>query len=301
MKKKIGITILIPVFQARENIGNIIKALLQQKGKGIVIEKIHIHSDGSTDGSDEIIKMMQKMKDSKIEFSSSTKNKGHLKTMTQLFKRGISDVTVILNDDIRIISDRTIYNLVSPLIKDRRINLVNGNPIAMRPKSFVGKSVYSSYLVFNTLRHKYKEGKSKLTVEGKIMALRKNLAKKINLKNSPTGNVDIFIYFENIRLGGHYAFAKNARVDYRLPETIRDYWNQENRTQSARALLRRSYGSIVDDEWRIPLRDYVRAILPVFMKYPIEALYFKFVIKLYHKLKIRNRKNWVLALSTKKL
>ncbi|QQR64321.1 hypothetical protein IPH70_02280 [Candidatus Roizmanbacteria bacterium] len=92
---------------------------------------------------------------------------------------------------------------------------------------------------------------------------------------------------------------KNARVDYRLPETIRDYWNQENRTQSARALLRRSYGSIVDDEWRIPLRDYVRAILPVFMKYPIEALYFKFVIKLYHKLKIRNRKNWVLALSTK--
>lgn len=296
--KRTTVTIGIPAFQSEKNIGQLLKSLLKQKENHIKIEKILIYTDACTDETADRVKSI---KNPKVKLFIGLINQGYAKSLQFLIDRNKSDVFVGLNDDIRINSSFTIENLVKPLIHDPRIGLVGGNITALQPKTFIGKCIYTSYLVFQSLRLNYRGGVSRFTVDGKILAIRKGLANKLSLDKNDTGNTDIFIYFACFKKGFKYAFAKEAQVFYRLPETFADFRNQEQRTRRSFEVLRQQFGGIVEKEWAVPKRLYVFDLLKVFLKYPLKAVIFKIGNSFYLLPKKKSFRTWKLAKTTKEL
>ncbi len=296
--KKLTVTIGIPAYQSEKNIGQLLHSLLKQKESSIKIERIIIYIDACTDKTAEEVK---NIKNSKIKLFIGAINQGYAFSLQFLINKNKSDIFVELNDDILINSSHTIENLLKPLIKDSEIGLVGGNIIALQPRTFIGKCIYTSYLAFQPIRLNYRNGVSRFTVDGKILAIRKNLANKLSLNKNDTGNTDIFIYFACLKKGYKYAFAKEAQVLYRLPETFADFRNQEQRTRRSFEVLRRQFGEIVEKEWIVPKRLYLLSVFKVFFKYPFHSLIFKIMNHFYLLPKNKSFKTWKLATTTKEL
>ncbi|MBI4067723.1 glycosyltransferase, partial [Candidatus Gottesmanbacteria bacterium] len=253
--KKPTATIGIPTYQSQENISQLLLSLWKQRVQKVDIEKILVYCDGCTDKTYEFALSLSKLYD-KIHIYDGKRNRGYAYALQYLADKNRSDILVLINDDIKISSPVVIENLVNPLLKNPTTGLVSGHVIALPPKSFVGRCIYTSYLAFAEMRLNYKRGQSRLTLDGKILALRKEFADSLNLTDFPTGNVDIFIYFENLKQGRKYNFAKDAKIYYRLPETMADFRNQESRTIKSFALLEDHFGDIVRKEWQVPRKEY---------------------------------------------
>lgn len=297
--KKLTVTIGIPAYQSAHNIKNLLRALLKQKENLIVIEKILIYADGCTDKT---VEEAKSIKNSRIKVFWEKVNKGYAYSLQYLINRSTSDVFVGLNDDIKIKSHSVIETLVRPIIEDKKIGLVAGSVVSLLPKTFIGRCIYASFLTFLPIRLQWRNGESQLTCDGKILALKKSFYKSLKLLSVPTATVDIYLYFENLRQGRKYAFAKDASVYYRLPETIGDYRNQQERTLRGIDVMRRHFGKIVDAEHQVPLKLYWLTGFKVFLKYPLESLFFKVVINSFYFLpREKEFKKWRLAKSTKNL
>ena len=296
--KKTTVTIGIPAYQAEQNIKNLLISLVNQKTKLITIESILVYADGCTDNT---VKNAKSVNSNKIQVIAAKKNKGFAFALQSLIKKNQSRIFVILNDDIRIDSFGVIEELVKPLIRDRKAGLVGGNIRALPPQSFIGRCIYASYLTYLPLRYGFRNGETDLTCDGKILALRKEFAGSLNLTKLPIGNVDIYLYYEALKKGWLYKFAKKAVVVFRLPETVADFRNQEIRAEASRRLVKELFGSLYIDNNKLSFFEYLKSALNVFAKYPIETLFYKFYLKRQLKVNKRSYSKWKLALTTKKL
>lgn len=295
--KKVSVTIGIPAYQSENNIVNLLRSLLAQAQKNITIEKIIVYADGCTD---QTVSNAKSVKSKKIQIINSKKNLGFAHALQYLIKKSKSQVFVGLNDDIRIDSDQVINELVKKF-SNKKIGLVGGNIKALQPKTFIGRCIYTSYLVFESLRYSIKNGNSDLTCDGKIFALSQDFAKTLDLAKTKVGNVDIYLYYENLRQQRQYAFSKKAEVKFRLPETIEDFKSQEIRSQISRKAIQARFGSLFSENHKFNIVTYLSSVARVFIKYPIETIIFKILINSRLTINKKNHYKWKLALSTKKL
>ncbi len=296
--KKTTVTIGIPAYQSELNIKNLLSSLLKQEQKNVSIEKIFVYADGCTD---ETVSLAGSLKSKKIVVISSKKNHGFAYSLQYLINKNKSDIFILLNDDIKIESPKVINELALPIIKNNKVGLVGGNIKALYPKTFIGKCIYSSYLAFLDLRYSIKKGETDLTCDGKILAFSEDFAKTLRLTKFTVGNVDIYLYYENLKQKRLYKFAEKSEVFFRLPETIADFKNQEARSAVSRRLVKERFGSLFIENHKISLLNYTRSALKVFFKHPVETLYFKFYINTRLNLQKRSYSKWKLALTTKKL
>lgn len=296
MKKTV--TIGIPAYQSEENIKSLLKSLLKQKQQKIIIEKILVYVDGATDKT---VENAKSIKSKRIQVINATKNHGFAYALQTLINKSTSSIFVGLNDDIRLESTNVIEELAKPFIKNKSIGLVGGNIIALKPRTYTGRCIYTSYLVFESLRYKINKGKSDLTCDGKVFALSSEFAETLNLKKAGVGNVDIYLYYENLRQGRSYSFAKKAKILFRLPEAITDFQSQEVRSQVTRKLIKDQFGSLFISNHVFPKLLLIKSLLSVFLKFPLETLLFKLYIRSFLSKNRRFRSKWKLALTTKKL
>lgn len=295
--KKYTVTIGIPAYYSEDNIKKILKSLLNQKEASVKIEKILVYVDGCKDKTAENAKSI---KSKTIEVIGARKNRGYAYSLGYLIKKNTSDIFVGLNDDIRIDSDQLIENLVKPFKKNRKVGLVGGNIQALRPETFVGRCIYTSYLAFLPLRN-LKNGRTHLTCDGKIIALSRAFAETLKLTDAPVGNADIFIYFENLRQKRAYEYADNAKVFFRLPESIHEFRNQESRSLASQHLIKKYFGYSFDSNLLFPKKEYIKSVLQVFLKHPLESVFFKLFINRRVAIKNKHFWKWRLAFTTKKL
>ena len=193
-------------------------------------------------------------------------------------------------------------NLVIPLVKNPKAGLAGGDISPLTPVTFIEKCVFASFYAFDIIRKNYRNGASRLTADGKILALKKDFADSVKLNTSPISNADTFIYFENFFQEREYVFYKKALIYYRLAQTISDFRNQESRTRKSYLSMSKYRGRAFNNEWNIPIFVYFPAVLKAFFKYPIHSICFKILVNFpfYFKRKSNFRK-WNLALSTKQL
>lgn len=295
--KRISVTIGIPAYQSELNIAALLNSLIKQKQENINIQKILVYADGCTDDT---VKNAKSVKNKKIQVIASRKNKGFAYALQSLIDKNNSEIFVGLNDDIRIDSNSTIQELVKPF-RNKKVGLVAGNIKALAPKTFIGRCVYASFLVFEPLRYEIENGLTDLTCDGKIFALKKDFAKTLNLKKRSVGNVDIFLYYENLRQGRVYKFAKNSQIFFRLPETIKDFKSQESRAILSRKLMASQFGELFKTKHKFSKITYLVSAFKVFIQYPLETVVFKLLINKSLNLNKRSSLKWKLALTTKKL
>ena len=291
------VTIGIPAYQSEENIKKLLLSLLAQKQNQIRIKKIIIYVDGSSDNT---AKVARSIKSKRIQVINSRKNKGFAFALQSIISKNDSDIFVGLNDDIRLDSDSVIEEITKPF-SNKKVGLVGGNIVALPPRTFIGRCIYASYLAFAPLRYSINNGKSDLSCDGKILALSKKFAQSLNLKKTDAGNVDIFLYYENLKQGYKYSFAKKAEVKFRLPETIKDFKSQEARSEMSRKLVQTRFKDLFVTNHNFSKVKYIKSVVSVFIKYPLETLIFKLLINSFLPSNKKGYHKWKLALTTKKL
>ena len=298
-RRKFTVTIGVPAYQSEGNIAPLLESLCQQHNSRIRIEKILVYSDGSTDNT---VRCAQSVQDRRVNIFPSKHNRGYAYALEYLIKKSSSDIFVTFNDDVMIKDGTMVEKLVAPMIEDPTVTFVSGNIEALPPKTFIGRSIYTSYLAFIPIRQGIRGGQNMYSCDGKVLALRRDFARTVSLEHESTATVDIFLYFENLRFGGVYRFVQDATVQFRLPETAQDWRNLQRRSVLTRQLMQKTYGSLYEREAHIPRFLYCRSLARVALKYPLESAVFKFLINSgTSPTHVTPFKRWTLTTSTKRL
>ena len=307
MKNKPTVTIGIPTYRSPDMMPLVLKSLLKQKTRDVKILEIIVYSDGNIDdntvkncrkviGNNKIVKII----DAKVRHGMAY----GFKYMLSIFK---GDIFVLLNDDIKITDNYLIEKLIKPLINDQKIGLVGGNTVPLPAKNFFQKAYLSSFNAYRRTGYLLNNGHNKNTCDGAILAISRNLIKKIKFpkKDGDLGCVDIYMYIQTLRNKFKYYFARNAIIYFNLASNHEDLVSRFSRNNSNIYLLKNQFGDIVENEHNITKTNHSKSMFIEFVKNPIGSLYI-FIVAKYSEHKSKSiAKNfdptWKVIESTKKI
>ncbi len=299
------VTVGIPTYFAENNIKNLLKSLLNQKGNNFQLTKIIVYYDQSGDNT---LKKVKELIDKKIEIVDGKTRQGFAQGVKKIISMNKSDILLLLNDDIKINDREFIFKLIQPFNLESNIGLVCGNPQPLEPISFVDKALSSRLKASEHLSYKVKNGNNIFSCDGKILALSKKFIQNLKLpkNNFEIGNVDAFLYFACITSGFRYFFVRNAYVYYRNPTTLSDYskWISRNNTQ--KYILHKNFDvDLINKEYTKPKRLLISTVLKQLIINPVGFL-FIFSIEVFNIIKARNllgnlTSTWEIVETTKNL
>jgi glycosyltransferase involved in cell wall biosynthesis len=143
--KKITVTVGIPTLNEAANIANLLKTLIHQTSNYGVIEKIHIVDDNSTD---ETIKEIQTITDSRIYVQVRAKRQGQNSAQNTIFDQATTDTVLILEADTKPTKKTYIDNMVKPLLKNPEIGYIQGGMVPLPAKTFLGRVLNKHFAIF---------------------------------------------------------------------------------------------------------------------------------------------------------
>lgn len=268
--KKPTITLAVSAYNKENNIAKFLKSVLAQKEKNFKLEKILIVSDGSTDKTVDKIK---KMKSPFIEIIQHDKRLGKSSRLNEIYSGLKSDFLIQSDSDVLFAHSLVISKLIKPLIDIKKVGMCGGNPSPMTAETFTERAVNYTTQVFHKFRKTVKGGNNIFSADGRLLAFKKEVIKKINIPNDMIAN-DAFAYFSTLILGYQYKFVKEASVYYRSPQSLKDQITQNTRFLAAPKRMTYYFPKeLVKKEWQIPLNLLIKELFFQFLKHPIETLY----------------------------
>lgn len=266
MKKKITVTIGIPVYNEEANVANLLTSVLEQKEIDYTLEKIIIVCDASTDKT---YKIVQSFKDPRKLHLRNPERQGQQFSQNVILKNSQSDVTVILEGDIIPESDFTINELIKPfLVKNNKVAMAIGVPKAVKAKGFYERVLNNGHRFRTNLFGEWKEGINVYTAGGHSMkAINRRFSK--NFRWPSQVPEDAYIYLKLISEGFTMVRNPKAVALMRNPTTFKDRLKQVAKFQSGRKTLEKYFPSIiVKSEYNIPFWFGVSCFLKEFFKNP---------------------------------
>lgn len=266
MEKK-TLTIGIPAYNEEANIVFLLEDILKQKISSAIIEKIIVSSDNSTDKTNSMVK---KYKPQNVVLIASKKREGQAKRQNDIFKKSTSDILVLLNADIRIADKKFLEKLIKPITKSEA-DLTSSYPTPLPAQGYVENILYTSVSIKSHLFNKFKDGNNIYTCHGRARAFSKQLYKKMKFKDSV--GEDAYSYMYAKWNGFLYKNVPNAKVIYKLPETVEDHKKQSIRFMQTKETLSRIFGiDATEYEYKIPLSDLIFSFILVFVREPIKVI-----------------------------
>ena len=300
--KKINITVAVSAYNEEENIVRFLKSVLTQKEVGFRISNIWVFSDGSTDKT---VKAANSVKSSKIKVFNYKKRIGKSDRLNTLYSKLETDILVQSDADVVFAHPLVIHDLINPLIKNKKVAMCGGHPEPAEGKTFTEKSINLSFEVYAKLRAEVRGGNNKFSVDGRLLAYKKELVKKIKVPSDMIAN-DLFTYFCCITNGYKYRYVKTAIVTFRSPINLRDHLRQNVRFESAALRMKKHFSpALVERETFIPRSILLKHLFMNFLKNPIMAIYI-FLINQYCRILSGKKESrltavWAMAESTKKV
>lgn len=294
------VSVGLSVYNESNNIGNVLRDILSQQTNNWILKEILVFDDGS---NDETVKISQEVSNNSITVIADGQRMGKTARLNQMFKKFSGDVLIMFDGDIRL-SNKQVVNTLLSAFNDSTVMVVGGNSRPYNPKTFFEAAVFSTFSVFYKSRKYINSGNNVFGATGSILAIRKELAKKIEMPKIV--NEDAFIYLTCISKGFKFRYVDNAVIYYKLPKKVSDYTRQVMRSHPGAAIieLRKYFGDLVEQEFHRPKKFYLKAIFHSFIENPLGILLI-ILINLYCKLfipyVIRNyRLEWFTASTTKK-
>ena len=279
MKNKLtSVTIGIPAYNEEKNIGKFLTELLKQKREHYELEKIIVISDGS---NDETVNEVKSCKNSLVSVIDSPERKGKALRLNQLINNTNSDILVILDADVLIQDKLFLERLIKPIVESDA-DLTSAAIEELEPRSFIQKMLEASMKFKKNIFERYKKGNNLYTCYGRAQAFSRKLYSTINFADMVPD--DAFSYLFCKLNNFKYIFTKEAKIFYKLPETLADHEKQSIRF--FRAYQGLSYifpNKILRIEYYLPKKIIVPVLLQSIVNYPILLLYF--LIATYIKIK----------------
>jgi cellulose synthase/poly-beta-1,6-N-acetylglucosamine synthase-like glycosyltransferase len=276
-KNKLIVSIGTTALNEEQNIKRFLDSVCVQKQDSISIKEIIVISDGSTDATVDIV---QKHEDSRLKVIIGEKRQGKPSRLNQLLKLFKGDVLVCLDADTILKNKLVVERLVKPLIKDRAIGLIGGNPQPLPAETFLEGAVNNYFYARDQLREESKFEKTAHAAHGRIMAFSRRFANRLHLPENILGD-DVYSFLQCKKLGLKFYHEKKAIVWYRSPQNWKDYATQATRFLAGGKQLYRYFNSKeVDKAFRIPKPVLRKQMLLQLKKNPLGYIFLK-ILNLY--------------------
>jgi cellulose synthase/poly-beta-1,6-N-acetylglucosamine synthase-like glycosyltransferase len=223
MQKRLKISIGICCYNEEENIGALLKNLLEQEfGENELLEIIIVAS-GCTDNTIQIIKEWQK-KDDRIKLIEEPERRGKAKALNKILSSYKGDILIHLDADH--IPGKGAFQHLLRHFSNQRIGGVSGYRVPYSQGKFMDKINEIIWSLYNETQIYLNELGLAQHLGGALFAIRKGLCKKVP---EDIVNDDAFIGIKCKQKGYLIHFEKNAVTFFQGVRTVRDFIIQRRR------------------------------------------------------------------------
>ena len=300
--KKMSVTIGIPAYNEEQNIGLMLESVMKQERDLFTLDRIVVITDGCTDMTAD--KVIEKSKVYPlITLINDKKRLGKVKRLTQIYQLNESDVLITLDADIILGNPKALEMMINIIASDKTARLVVGHHVPVKPKTFVGKIIFSSYQLWDEIRLSIKNYDHVYNCFGAAMALTKSFANSLRFPSDVTDD-EGFLYISAKNDNG-FRYAVNSLIYYRPVSTLEDLWMMSDRSLSKNEqILAKHFGNYVYDLFSISFKIKLKAIFARLIKDPFYTSLALFVNVLWRVLPIKHDKlydsgMWEITKSTK--
>jgi glycosyltransferase involved in cell wall biosynthesis len=223
------LTVGICAYNEGKNIGNLLSQIQNQKLESGSIKEVLVVSSGSSDETDSIVGSESK-KDPRIKLIKEPERRGKSSAVNLISKNACGDIIVLSGADLHLEED-TLEKLIGPL-SDQQIGMSGARPIPINDiNTFAG---YCSHLIWD-LHHAISLKSPKC---GELIAMRN----KGYMIPDDMGADEAFLESRFRNDGYLLAYAHEAIVQNRGPQTIQDYIKQRRRIHAQHIGLAKKTG-----------------------------------------------------------
>lgn len=268
IKNSPSVVIAICAYNEEANIQKCLESIFLQKQVNFTIKEVIVYIDGSTDHT------LSKIKNVKgdVTIYQGKKRKGKSTRLNQIYTKSNADILVQCDADIILKHAHVLGALIKPFLTDAKIGMVGGNAQPIKATTFIEKAINISVKAYTSLRKYMNNGNNIFTVNGRLLAIRKDLYKSTLIPPESSAN-DAYLYFTCLLKKYTYKYVSSAIVLYRSPQTIADHIRQNSRFISAEMIMKKYFShSFVEQEYSIPLKLVFYTYSKAFIKAPLLSL-----------------------------
>lgn len=211
------VTVGICAYNEVTNITKAIRSVYEQELSDFEITEVVVVSSGSTDGTDEAVSALCDQYDN-LKLIRQNVREGKNSAINCLLENKNTDIVVILNADNILGPVSTLQYLLDPL-KDETVGIVGGHPIPTNTLDTVAG--VASHMIW-IMHHYVSMSYPKI---GELIAFR-DIGTRLPLNTQSDEDI---LKMELEKSGYHSAYAPNAIVYNRGPETVPDFIKQRTR------------------------------------------------------------------------
>ncbi len=264
MKNKPTITIGIPAHNEEKTIANLLESIITQDTSQYKLDRVYIACDGCSDNTAKIARSFNN-----VTVIDDGYRKGQAARLNEFYVLNKSDIFVTFDADV-VLEHKNVLNEIVKAFKSPIVGIVGGNPIPFYPTNFVEKFIVTWLEIWYLARKDYKEGRSIHNHNGKVSAVSREAVAGITIPSDIYSNDD-FLFVSILKKGFIFEFAQNARVLYKVPSNLRDYFLQHGRFISLKENIIKYFGDETADIYAIHRKYKIKALVKVFLKHPINT------------------------------
>ncbi len=302
MANKLTLTIGIPAHNEEANINELLAKLLNQSANKYVLEKIIVICDGCTDNTAGVAAEFAKTHQNVVVINDGER-KGKLIRLEEIYQLNFSDVILIFDGDVMPANNKVIDYMLEKF-SDSKVGVVSGNSRALSGNSFYGKLLTSWSNVWYRAKIAYRKGNNVHNSKGCVIALQKDLAKKIQFPSNILSDSQ-YIYFRCLQEKMKFVFSIKSVVRYRKPDNINDYLLQINRGSDENKNLAEIFGEWVYKEYKIPRQYKINALVLNLFASPVYTVLgginYLWTSKMRKNKSEQTKQAWETAVSTKQV
>ncbi|HKM09110.1 MAG TPA: glycosyltransferase [Candidatus Methanomethylophilaceae archaeon] len=230
MSSEIRISIGICAYNEEGNIERSIRSLYEQEEDGFEIADVIVISSGSTDRTDDIVtELLPEFKN--LRFLPQDNREGKNSAINYFLDNKEAPIAVLLNADNVFSDERSLANLIRPF-SDPKVGIVGGHPIPTNMDDSI--ACFASNLLWS-MHHHLSLVCPKI---GELVAFR-DIGTRLPKKSQSDEDILRMKLEEAGYIG---AYAPDAVIFNRGPETVSDFIKQRTRVNIGELYMKKVYG-----------------------------------------------------------
>lgn len=228
-----SVTVGICAYNEESNIESSIRSAFRQTQDRFSIEEVIVVSSGSTDGTDSIVSGLTD-EYPRLKLYVEPERRGKNSAINLLLEKKKTDIVVLLNADNTLKDPDTLERLVSRLFEpsDPPVGIVGGHPVPTNdPNGIVGYAVHLLWSMHHCISLTYPK-------IGELVAFR-DIGTRLPLNSQSDEDILRMKLEESGYVG---AYAEDAIILNRGPETFRDFIKQRTRVNVGEVYMKKLYG-----------------------------------------------------------
>ena len=234
------VTVAIPAHNEEKNIGQLLHALLSQEQDDFRISEIVVISDGSTDGTAEVVRSLRHPS---VRVIQGAGRLGKIVRMNEMFASSPADVLVMFDADVRLEHSRVIAHLVRPFLEDGAVGLVGGYDVPLDARTFVEQCANFGVRAWSAAVDSLEHNPKYRCASGRVRAFSRAFYKDLRVPPEIGSGEDTYCFYRATADRHRVVFAPRAVVRFRSPSTAADYLKQMRRFLREHEMIVREFGT----------------------------------------------------------